>query len=132
MRKFNSKTIRALFRSTKNRVELIKNLPKSFHKQYSGLWRIEDKDIMKEWPAFSNSINDKLNTLAPEVILSERETSMLALYFHHIGLFFQHFSNEPADIQYAADISNFFLHHQAEVGPREETELFNNAFKARG
>jgi hypothetical protein len=129
VRIFQTKTLRPLFHNTRNRIEIIKKLPKKFHKDNKGIFIIEDVNWLKAWDRFDHSIRDTLTTLAPQVTLQDQQASKLAFYFYHIGLFFQHFGTNAMDVQYVKDVEQFFLAHQAEVGEKEEEQLFVNAFK---
>jgi hypothetical protein len=129
VRIFPTKTIRPLFASTRARVELINKLPKKFHKQNKGIFIIEDINWLKEWEPFYKQMKETLATLVSEVVISDEQSFKLAFYLYHISLFFKHFGTTEADQFYVQDVETFFTAFPAELGTRDEEQLFLNAFK---
>jgi hypothetical protein len=129
MRKFPTPTIRPLWNNTKKRFLIIKKLPKKWHKDNAGIFRIEDVNVLNAWDAFEKHLSQKLLSIAPEVVISDELAFKFAFYLHFTAQFFYHFGNDETDAQYNVDATNFFNAFKNEIGERNEESLFLNAFK---
>lgn len=128
MRIFKTQTIRPLFNNTLKRIQAINRIPKKWHKEHAGIFKIEDKNVLKEWEPFCKELQTKLRTVVPDVAIDDELAFKFAFYLHFVAQFYNHFGDET-DRQYIGDVDAFFAHYQAELGERNEATLFLNAFK---
>lgn len=127
MRSFPTQELRRFWIVTKSNFEIIKKLPKKWHKQNAGIFRIEDKNVLEEWEPFCIAFNKPTLSLAPSIAIDDDLVYKFAFYLQFTAMFFKHFGEEK-DTAFWYQVEEFFKKYQAEVGVLNEEQLFRNAF----
>lgn len=125
MKNFLTDIVKPLVKNTHNRVTLMRDLPEDF----SGLFRIEEINVLDEWDQFYKRVSDYTLTPEPQVRLNNSDSYKLAFFLEFVANFYTYFGDAVHDQEYIGAVEYFFTEYKKTIGEKDQKSLFENAFK---
>lgn len=120
----STEMLSALTKATINRVPLLQKLPHDFN----FFFIIESKNILDNWIADVNSIQEAICLSSKDSDLTELLLAKTIFYFQFFGEFFSHHSTGEDDATYAAGCE-MYVNMYYEGNPKlDRAEIFFKAF----
>lgn len=129
MKVFDTNVIEPLLIATNERIGIINSIPKNQRTFFT----IEKVKLLNVWKEFYKTVLPVVESSRTDnrTIMGDIIAYKMALYFHHIALFFDYFG-DMSDKEYISAVDYFFRTYRILIGERDEEELFKKAFRPNG